>query len=131
MIRKFVFAFVAVSLVASTSVAAFAAAGDYVFEAVSVDVKKSDEAIVSVRLKNKVNGKPVTDAVIVQSRIDMAPDGMAEMASPISQVPGAEPGVYSFKAELSMAGRWLLSVAAKVQGEAETVVGKITFRATK
>ena len=28
-------------------------------------------------------------------------------------------------------GRWLLSIAAKVQGEAETVVGKITFRATR
>ena len=27
--------------------------------------------------------------------------------------------------------RWLLSIAAKVQGEAEIVVGKITFRATR
>jgi len=46
-------------------------------------------------------------------------------------VPSDEPGVYSFKTDLSMAGRWLLSIAAKVQGEAETVVGKITFRATR
>jgi hypothetical protein len=131
MIRKFVFAFATIAFVVSSSVAVFAAADDYVFEAVSADVKKSDEAIVSVRLKNKSTGKPVTDAVIVQSRIDMAPDGMADMASPIAQVSSKEPGVYSFKTELSMAGRWLLSVTAKVQGEAETVVGKITFRATK
>ena len=48
-----------------------------------------------------------------------------------SRVPSNEPGVYSFKTDLSMAGRWLLSIAAKVQGEAETVVGKITFRATR
>jgi hypothetical protein len=130
MIRKFVVVS-AISLVANSNVAAFAAADDYVFEAVSADVKKSDDAIISVRLKNKATGRPVTDAVIVQSRIDMAPDGMAEMASAIAQAPSTEPGVYSFKAELSMAGRWLLSVAAKVQGEAETVVGKITFRATK
>jgi hypothetical protein len=42
-----------------------------------------------------------------------------------------KPGVYSFKTDLSMQGRWLLSIAAKVQGEPETVVGKITFRATR
>jgi len=129
--QKSVFVFIVISFVVSSSISAFAAANDYVFEAVSSDVRKGDDAVVSVRLKNKVTGKPVTDAVIVQSRIDMAPDGMADMASAISQVPSTEPGVYSFKAELSMAGRWLLSVAAKVQGEAETVVGKITYRATK
>ena len=129
--QKSVFVFIVISFVVSSSISAFAAANDYVFEAVSSDVRKGDDAVVSVRLKNKATGKPVTDAVIVQSRIDMAPDGMAEMASPISQVPSTDPGVYSFKAELSMAGRWLLSVAAKVQGEAETVVGKITYRATK
>ena len=110
---------------------AFAGANDYVFEPVKAEVKKGDDVVVSVRLKHKATGKPVTDAVIVQTRIDMAPDGMAEMASPLTAVPSNEPGVYSFKTELSMAGRWLLSIAAKVQGEAETVVGKITFRATR
>ena len=108
---------------------AFAGAGDYVFEPVAAEVKKGDGAIVAVRLKHKATGKPVTDAVIVQTRIDMAPDGMASMASPLTAVPGSEPGVYAFKTELSMAGRWLLSISAKVQGEPETVVGKITFRA--
>ena len=76
-------------------------------------------------------GKPVTDAIIVQTRMDMSPDAMAEMASPITQVPSAEPGVFSFKTDLSMQGRWLLSIAAKVQGEPETVIGKITFRASR
>ena len=57
--------------------------------------------------------------------------GMADMASPLTAVPSSEPGVYSFKTELAMAGRWLLSIAAKVQGEVETVVGKITFRAIR
>jgi hypothetical protein len=61
----------------------------------------------------------------------MAPDGMADMASPLTAVPSNEPGVYSFKTELSMAGRWLLSISAKVQGEPETVTGKVTFRATR
>ena len=61
----------------------------------------------------------------------MARDGMAEMASPLTPVPSDEPGVYSFKTELPMQGSWLLSIAAKVQGEPETVIGKITFRATR
>jgi hypothetical protein len=33
-------------------------------------------------------------------------------------------------APLTMAGSWGLSIAAKVPGELETVVGKITFRVT-
>ena len=40
-------------------------------------------------------------------------------------------GASSRKTDLSMQGRWLLSIAAKVQGEPETVVGKISFRATR
>ena len=123
---------VAAFLVAiSLSGTAFAGANDYVFEPVKADVKKGDDVVVSVRLKHKATGKPVTDAVIVQTRIDMSPDAMGEMASPLTPVPSNEPGVFSFKTDLSMQGRWLLSVAAKVQGEPETVVGKITFRATR
>src|SRR5437773_963505 len=103
MTRRFVFVGAAMAAALSLNLAAFASANDYLFEP-----------------------KPITDAVIVQTRIDMAPDGMAEMASGLTQ-----PGVYSFKTELPMPGRWLLSVAAKVQGEPETVIGKITFRATR
>jgi YtkA-like protein len=123
---------VAAFLVAiSLSGTAFAGANDYVFEPVKAEVKKGDDVVVSVRLKHKATGKPVTDAVIVQTRIDMSPDAMGEMASPLTAVPSNEPGIYSFKTDLSMQGRWLLSIAAKVQGEPETVVGKITFRATR
>ena len=108
-----------------------AGANDYVFEPVKAEVKKGDDVVVAVRLKHKPTGRPVTDAVIVTTLIDMGPDGMAEMASKLTPVPGGEPGVYAFKTELSMAGRWLLSIAAKVQGEPETVIGKITFRVTR
>jgi len=131
MIRKSILAGAITALAMNLYGAAFAGANDYAFEPVKAEVKKGDDVVVSVRLKHKPTGKPVADAVIVQTRIDMGPDGMAEMASPLTAVPSDEPGVYSFKADLSMAGRWLLSIAAKVQGEAETVVGKITFRATK
>jgi YtkA-like len=131
MLRKFILAGAAVAVAISVNVTAFAGANDYVFEPVKAEVKKGDDVVVSVRLKHKATGKPVTDAVIVQTRIDMSPDAMGEMASPLTAVPSNEPGVYSFKTDLSMQGRWLLSIAAKVQGEPETVVGKITFRATR
>jgi hypothetical protein len=129
--RKSLFAAAAFAATVTLSGAVFAGANDYVFEPVKAEVKKGDDAIVSVRLKHKATGKPVTDAVIVQTRIDMGPEGMGEMASPLTPVPSDEPGAYSFKTDLSMQGRWLLSIAAKVQGEPETVVGKITFRATR
>jgi hypothetical protein len=119
---------VAISL---TSAAALAGAVDYTFEPVAAELKKGDDVIVAVRLLHKPTGKPVSDAVIVRTRVDMAPDGMADMASSVAAVPGSEPGVYAFKTDLPMAGRYLLSVAAKVQGEPETVVGKIIFKAVK
>ena len=120
-----------VAAAVNLTTAVLGGANDYVFEPVKAEVKKGDDAIISVRLKHKVTGKPVTDAIIVQTRIDMSPEGMASMAPPLSVVPSNEPGVYSFQTELSMAGRWLLSIAAKVQGEPETVIGRITFQATK
>jgi len=131
MLPKYVVAGAVIALAATLNVAALAGPNDYVFEPVNAQMKKGDDVIVSVRLKHKPTGKPVSDAVIVQTRIDMAPDAMPEMASPITQVASTEPGVYSFKTDLSMQGRWLLSIAAKVQGEPETVVGKITIQATR
>src|SRR3954447_8474867 len=131
MSRKLFFATVALAIAVNLTDHTFAGANDYVFEPVKAEVKKGDDVVVSVRLKHKASGKPVTDAVIVQTRIDMSPDAMGEMASPLAAVPSSEPGVYSFKTDLAMEGRWLLSIAAKVQGEAETIGGKITFHAIR
>jgi len=69
------------------------------------------------------SGKPVTDAAITQTRLDMAPDGMATMTTAHVPLPSPEPGVYAFKAPLTMAGRWLLTISAKVPGEPDPVVG--------
>jgi YtkA-like len=129
--RKMFFTIVALATAVNLSGRAFAGPNDYVFEPVKAEVKKGEDVVVAVRLKHKATGKPVADAVIVQTRIDMGPDGMGEMASPLTPMPSNEPGVYAFKTDLSMQGRWLLSIAAKVQGEPETVVGKVTFRAMR
>ena len=102
---------------------------DYEFQLIQNEVKKGDGAIVAVRLIDKRSGKPVPDAVIIAKRVDMAPDGMADMAEPIDQLPSTEPGIYRFKAALVMAGGWRLSLGAKVQGETGTVETKLEFKA--
>ncbi len=115
---------------ALTTVAPYAWAGikDYEFQLVHSEIKKGDSAIVAVRLVDKRSGQVVPDAVIFARRVDMAPDGMAEMAEPIEQLPSTEPGVYRFKAALVMAGGWRLSLGAKVQGETGTIDNKLDFK---
>jgi hypothetical protein len=108
---------------------AWAGIGDYEFQLVQNEIKKGGDAILAVRLIDKRSGKPVPDAVIIAKRVDMAPDGMAEMAEPIEQLPSTEPGVYRFKAAVVMPGGWRLSLGAKVQGETGTVENKLEFKA--
>ena len=120
----------AVGLLSLGSVAAHADFKDYEFQLVQTEVKKGDGAVLAVRLRNKKTGKPVPDAVIFAKRIDMAPDGMASMAEAIEQMPSQEPGIYRFKTNLTMAGRWQLSLGAKVQGETGSVESKLVVKAT-
>lgn len=107
----------------------FAGVSNYEFQPVDQTLKHGD-AVVAVRLIDKRTNKPVPDAVIYQTRLDMGPDGMAKMTTPVSPMPGTQPGVYRFKTNLLMAGNWALSLAAKVQGETETVPGQMTIKAT-
>jgi hypothetical protein len=110
---------------------ALAAAGDYRFElAGNPQTASSGKSIVAVRLTHAPDNKPVEGAVITQSRADMAPEGMKEMVAPIKALP-PEAGVYRFEIEPGMAGTWMLTLAAKVQGEAETVRGSITVKLAK
>jgi hypothetical protein len=111
------------------SIVAFAGAADYAFEPVSAEVEKGDSVTITVRLIHKPTGKSVPDAVIFSPRIDMSPEGMETMTAPLTPTAGPEPGTYAFKTDLVMAGRWLFTLSAKVQGEPETVKGKVTFKA--
>ena len=111
--------------------AAWGGPDDYRFEPVTAQLKQGDGVVVAVRLIHNKTRKPVTNAEIILKRIDMSPDAMGEMTSSLTPVPSPEPGVYAFKADLSMTGRWLLRVAAMVPGERQAVVGRITFRAAK
>lgn len=121
-------ALVGIAIVGSIS-AVRADINDYEFQLVDQSIKAGSDKIITVRLVNKSTGKPVPDAVIFATRLDMAPDGMQEMATKVAPLPGAEPGTYKFKASFSMAGRWQLSLGAKVQGEKGTLERKFVITA--
>ncbi|KIU37166.1 hypothetical protein SR39_02045 [Methylobacterium radiotolerans] len=100
---------------------------DYAFELVEHQAKQG-ETVLTVRLVHKPTGKPVADAVVFARRLDMAPAGMPTMTTELEPQPSAEPGLYRFKTNLTMAGDWQLSLAAKVQGEAGTVQNQLALK---
>src|SRR5258708_37672111 len=103
-----------------------AAPQDYKFEIVGPLAKSGKATVIKVRLLHVPDGKPVPGAVIIQTKFDMGPDGMAEMTAPTKIVSAKEPGIYQVEADAPSVGKWALSLAAKVQGEAETVHGAAT-----
>jgi len=128
MIKNYMRAAAIAAALTMASMAAWADVKDYEFQLVSKEVKKGD-AVIAVKLLHKPSGKAIPDAVIFAKRIDMAPDGMGEMQSKLDPMPGGEPGVYQFKTNLDMAGRWALTLGAKVQGESGTVQSKLIVNA--
>ncbi|NLR97299.1 FixH family protein [Rhizobium sp. P38BS-XIX] len=116
-------------LIIGSATVTLAASQDYEFEPVSTDVKQGQGSLVSVRLIDKRTGKPVTDAVIFTTRMDMAPEGMEMMTTPVEAATSTEPGVYAFKTDFTMAGGWRFKLAAKVQGEPDTVQGELVVKA--
>jgi hypothetical protein len=124
-------AFIGIAMAGSMTASVRADIKDYKFELVDQSVQAGPDKIITVRLTNTKTGKAVPDAVIFATRLDMAPDGMQEMVTKVTPLPGAEPGTYRFKVNLSMAGRWQLSLGAKVQGETGTVENKLVVTAQK
>ena len=127
-INRSAFAGLALAALLASMSSAHAAPSDYEFKLVTSEIQKNDAATIAVRLIDKRSGKPVENAVISATRIDMQPDGMEMMITPAKAMPTTEAGVYSFKTNLSMGGNWRFSVAAKVQGEEGTVENKLVFK---
>ncbi len=90
-------------------------------EAVEKTLPVGSETTLAVRLIQASSGKPVANAVMFRARLDMAPDGMGDMAAPLAPAASSDATVYRFTTRLGMAGRWLLAVQAKVPGVTETV----------
>src|SRR5260221_3137578 len=107
--------------------AALEGAKVYRYETAAKPQKAQDgKSLVAVRLVHLPDKKPTPGAVIIQTRADMGPAGMGEMTAPVNAMREAEPGVYRLEVQPGMAGTWSLTLAAKVQGEPETVRGSVT-----
>jgi hypothetical protein len=117
------------SLVLFVAAPALAGPNDYAFEPVKVDVKNGSGSELAVRIVHKPTGKPVEGVVLFRTRLDMSPDNMGEMTAKHVAQPSTEPGVYKFRADLTMAGGWAFKLMAKVPGETETVQGTVVFKA--
>ena len=107
---------------------AMAASTGYRFELAGSPQSAGGKSTVAVRLIH--GGKPVAGAIIIQSRADMGPMGMASMTAPIKPLGEKPPGTYSFEVSngpvWNKPDNWALSFGAKVQGEAQTVTGSVT-----
>src|SRR5215813_12278748 len=108
-----------------------AAPKDYKFELAGAPVAANGKSIARVRLMHLPDNKPVTGAVIFEVRADMGPDGMPTMTSAAKALPEGQPGTYPIEVQPDMNGNWAISVAVKVQGEAETVRGSVTANLKK
>ena len=108
-----------------------AAAQDYRFELAGPIVKSGNASLVKIRLIHVSDGKPIPAAIVINSKFDMGPEGMETMTAPVKPVPSSDPGVYQFEVQPSMPGKWAIEIAAKVQGEAETVRGSVTVSVPK
>lgn len=110
---------------------AMKASSDYRYElAAQPRVIGGGKSVVSVRLIH--DGKPVTGAIIIQSRADMGPMGMASMTAPIKPLGEKPPGTYRFEISHGPVWKkpddWALSLGAKVQGVMRTVNGSVTVK---
>lgn len=102
-----------------------------VWEAVKAEVPVGKSVRLEIRLIG-AGANPVMSGVTVTStRLDMGPDGMATMTAPLRPVSSAMPGIIAFETDLVMAGRWALTVSAKVEGQPKPVTGKVIFTAVE
>lgn len=122
--------------------AAYAAEGsqDYSLQVLDQPVAVSAHSEFNVQLTNTSTGKPVQNAKITQTRLEMTmmhrphksgtPNpSTRDMGGEVKVVASPAPGVYRLLADVSMPGRWDLEVLAAVPGEAKPVKLTSTFQA--
>ncbi|MGE0665778.1 MAG: FixH family protein [Sphingomonadales bacterium] len=125
--------FLALALVIGTAAVSAAApeAGSkqgFAFSAQPNQMKVGVPSTFTVQVSSPSNA-PVSGAKITATRLDMGPDGMAEMTAPIKPVNSGGGGGQAFSATLPMAGHWAVSLEAKVPGEVGPVRGQVVLEA--
>jgi len=123
---------VAVSALLGLWFAANAQEPSYRFEPVSSEISVGKAVRVAVRLTGP-DGKPVptTTAALTSTRLDMGPDGMAMMETPLKSIDTDEPGVFAFETDIVMAGRWALTIEVTVRNVSEPIKGEVIYTAVE
>ena len=102
------------------------------WRAVKSEVAVGKGVRLELRLANADGKTAAGDAVTITStRLDMGPDGMEAMTAPLRRAVSGVPDVLAFEADLSMAGRWALTLAADVEGFPKPVAGTVIFNAVE
>jgi hypothetical protein len=106
---------------------AWAAPEDFRLEAAGQPVKAGETTLIRLRLVHVPDGKPVAGAILIQPKLEMG-EGHGAMTAPVKvAAPPSEPGMYTVEARPGMGGEWVLSISAKVPGEAGTVRGRLAL----
>jgi len=77
----------------------------YNFELAGPVQSNAGKSTVPVRIVHTADKKPVVGAIIIQSRADMGPIGMASMTAPIKALPVATPGSISSRFRTARCGK--------------------------
>ena len=118
------------SMILGSALISIAAPSDYEFKILETDLPQGDGAFLTLAVTDLRTQTPVTDAVIFATRLDMAPEGMAKMTTPVEALASNIPGQYRFQADLAMAGVWRFSIAVHFDDETEVIRREVILRVT-
>lgn len=122
----------ALAILSAISLAACTPRTTYRLEVTRPEILVGAGSRIEVRVLD-ATGKPVpAQSITVRSvRLDMGPDGMAAMDTPLSQITGSTPDVLGLEGEITMAGRWALTISVSIAGVKEPIAEKIILTAVK
>lgn len=104
----------------------------YRFEPIAQEVLVGKSSRIEVRVLDATGKSVPSKSISVQSvRLDMGPDGMAAMDAPLSQIDGSTRDALAFEGDISMAGRWALTITVAVEGSKTPLTETIVFTAVK
>lgn len=132
-----------VALVSLLAACTSAQSRNYRFDVVDQPVAVGAHSEFEVRLTEVATGQPVSNATISNSALDMTHyrprggkgtprgGGRVPMPGEVKFIGPGGPGLYRFMGDVSMPGKWKLTVSADVPGESELVDGTATFEASR
>jgi hypothetical protein len=117
------------ALVAACGPQPSAAQDAFIWEPSPAEVAVGRGVRIAVRVEGQSGLIALAPDAVGEARIDMGPDGMANMAAPLRPVEPGDGESLAWETDLVMGGRWALRVTADVPGAAEPVTGEVVFTA--